>query len=80
MFFQIFFVLFLVSLLYCAFKIFIETNDINKKIIIAISAISVIGVMIHGIFDTIFFRPQVQFIFWTMAAILVAVIRKDNIE
>ncbi|MBQ3640744.1 O-antigen ligase family protein [bacterium] len=76
----IFFILFLIALLYCSFKMFIKSNDINQKILIAVAAVSIIGVMIHGIFDTIFFRPQVQFIFWTMAAILVSVVRKDNIE
>ncbi len=34
--------------------------------------------MFHGLFDTIYFRPQVQYIFWTMAAILTVLVREGE--
>jgi putative inorganic carbon (HCO3(-)) transporter len=40
---------------------------------LAVGAISAIaGMMAHGLFDTVFYRPQVQFIFWLSVALLVA--------
>lgn len=34
------------------------------------SLISVVGILIHGFVDTVFFRPQIQFLFWIMIAII----------
>ncbi|PWT96677.1 MAG: hypothetical protein C5B53_09215 [Candidatus Melainabacteria bacterium] len=34
------------------------------------AAASLVGLMIHGLVDTVFYRPQVQFIFWLMIALL----------
>ena len=59
-------------------KKFIESGDINLKIILLICIISIVGVMVHGLFDTIYFRPQVQYIFWIMAAILTVLVRKSE--
>jgi putative inorganic carbon (HCO3(-)) transporter len=40
---------------------------------LAIGAIGALaGMMAHGLFDTVFERPQVQFIFWLAIALLVA--------
>ena len=46
------------------------------------AVVSVIATMFHGIVDTVFFRPQLQFIFWTMVAIVSAYIFKpiDNLN
>lgn len=32
--------------------------------------ISITGILIHGMVDTVFFRPQIQFTFWVMAAVV----------
>lgn len=45
-------------------------NSYNEKIILATILISIIGMMVHGIVDTVWFRPQIQFVFWLMIAIL----------
>ena len=64
------FILFIYFLLKSGFKVVLNTND-NKIRLIAVSALlSIIAVMVHGFVDTVYFRPQVQFVFWTMAAIL----------
>jgi len=35
------------------------------------AAAAMYGMMIHGLVDTVFYRPQVQFIFWLLMAILI---------
>ncbi len=72
------YLMFLGTLVSNAIKSFINSDNINLKIILLIALISIIGVMVHGFFDTIYFRPQVQYIFWTMAAILTVLIRKSE--
>ena len=44
-------------------------NNINS-IYLAIAIISVSGILIHGFVDTVFFRPQIQFVFWIMMGII----------
>ena len=46
-----------------------ENSDTKSVIIVAVAVISIIAVCIHGLVDTVFFRPQIQFIFWTMVAV-----------
>ena len=43
-------------------------NASNLYVLAAL--ISIIGILFHGIVDTVFFRPQIQFVFWTMAGII----------
>ena len=43
-------------------------NPINRILIFSV-LLTITGVMFHGFFDTIFFRPQVQIIFWSNIAI-----------
>ncbi len=64
------FLAFLVLLIKNSLSYIFKVNDYSKCTIMAIAIISIIAVMIHGFVDTIFFRPQVQFIFWTMTAII----------
>lgn len=42
----------------------------SNVIYLAIALISLCGVLIHGFVDTVFFRPQIQFIFWIMMGII----------
>ncbi len=51
--------------------VFINTKiKITDKIIILTAFASLCGVMMHGLVDTVFFRPPVQILFWSMIAIL----------
>ncbi len=52
----------------------------NEKIIIFSALIGIIAVMVHGLFDTVYFRPQIQFIFWTMAAVLTVNLREEKVQ
>ncbi len=66
----------LLAFLWIIFNVFIkglnvilEKNTIEQKIIIAACIVGVAGIMAHGLVDTIFFRPQVQVIFWILIAV-----------
>ncbi|MBR1754706.1 O-antigen ligase family protein [bacterium] len=48
------------------------------RTVVAVSLISILSIMVHGFFDTIYFRPQVQFIFWTMVSFISAVLYAEN--
>jgi hypothetical protein len=54
----------------------------NEQIIfVSVSLISVLAVMFHGFVDTIFFRPQIQFMFWTFVAVIsTLVLNNKNLE
>ncbi len=53
-------------------------TDIEQKIIISACITGIIGLMAHGLFDTIFFRPQVHIIFWLFIAIISASFNKTH--
>ena len=42
----------------------------NYVLYLVIALSSVAGMMVHGFVDTVFFRPQIQFIFWIMMGII----------
>ncbi len=73
------YVMFLGSLLYAAIRHFVQSKEYNYKVLLFISFISIVAVMVHGLVDTVYFRPQVQYLFWTMAAILTVLVRKDKV-
>lgn len=63
------FVTFLVIWLKDCFKT-IYNCDLTTKIIIFSLVLSVVSTMTHGLFDTVWFRPQLQIIFWLNVAFL----------
>lgn len=64
------FVGFLVVLVKDAVKYILTSVDNEKIIFVSVSLLSVLAVMLHGFVDTVFFRPQIQFLFWTFVAII----------
>ncbi len=74
------YLLFIGSLSIAAVKNFLSSNDLSNKVLLFVTFISIIAVMFHGLFDTIYFRPQIQYIFWTMAAILTVLVREEKAE
>ena len=72
------YLLFLGSLCCAAVKNFLNSKDITYKVLLFVPFISIIAVMFHGLFDTIYFRPQIQYVFWTMVAILTVMLRKEK--
>jgi len=65
---------FLGILIYKGIKFILNSNDLKTTALVAIAITSVIAVMVHGFVDTVFFRPQIQFIFWTMVAFVSAIL------
>ncbi len=61
---------FLFTLIIDGAKYIYRSNDTKSVIWVSVAFLSICGVMIHGMVDTVFFRPQIQIIFWTMVAIL----------
>ena len=72
------FLLFLGTLLTNGVVAFIKNKDYNIKVLIFATLISVLAVMIHGFVDTVFYRPQVQYLFWIMVAILTTLTREEK--
>lgn len=61
---------FLITLINNSIKYILKSTDVKSVIFVSTALISICGVCVHGLVDTVFFRPQIQFVFWTMAAIL----------
>jgi putative inorganic carbon (HCO3(-)) transporter len=65
----LFFIAFLYSNLSKSIKYIF--NHKNPRIIyLTIATVSIIGLLVHGCVDTVFFRPQIQVVFWTMIGII----------
>ena len=39
-----------------------------KNVYVLAALVSIVGILLHGFVDTVFFRPQIQFTFWIMVA------------
>lgn len=63
------FVGFLITLVKNSVQFILKSENAKTVILVATAAISICAVCIHGFVDTVFFRPQIQFVFWTMVAI-----------
>ncbi len=71
---------YLISLSVKAVRFILNSSD-NSKIIFTVSSIVAIwAVMFHGLVDTIYFRPQLQFVFWTYAAVISTLVYCDKSE
>ena len=60
---------FAITLIKKSVKFILHSQEVKRVIFVSAAIISICAVMVHGLVDTVFFRPQIQFIFWTMAAI-----------
>lgn len=74
------FVAFLGTLIYKAIRFIFESENLRNVVIVAIALTSILAVMVHGLVDTVFFRPQLQFVFWTVVAFVSAVLYKNQEE
>jgi len=64
------FIVFLVFLIKDAFCSLCSEISVENKIFILCAAASLLGVMLHGFVDTVFFRPPVQILFWSFVAVI----------
>ena len=70
---------FLVTLIKNSVKFILKSKDIQNVIFMSAALISICAVMVHGLVDTVFFRPQIQFVFWIMVAIVSAILYSDEL-
>ena len=64
------FVGFLGTLIKNSVKFILKSENKSSVILTSTALISICAVCVHGLVDTVFFRPQIQFIFWTMVAVI----------
>lgn len=65
----------MLAFIYFCFKlgfnfIFNKLNNLKYIVTVCCIMLALIAVLIHGMFDTVFYRPQIQFIFWFNISIL----------
>ncbi len=71
---------FLFTLSKDAVKFIITSLDNEKIIFVSLSIISIWAVMFHGLVDTIYFRPQLQFMFWTFVAVISTLVNQNTTQ
>ena len=62
--------------IFYAVKYILTSKDAAKIVLMSAALVSLAGVMAHGMVDTVFFRPQIQIIFWIMMAIISALVQE----
>ncbi len=55
-----------------------QTSSQNERWLAAGSSAALLGMMAQGLSDTVFYRPQVQFLFWLLIALLVGCRHADK--
>ena len=55
---------------------FLFSAKTNESIFVLVCLLSIVGILMHGIVDTVFFRPQIQFTFWILVGIIRVVTNK----
>ena len=61
-----------------AIKYILDTKNFETVFVLA-ALISLVGMLTHGLVDTVFFRPQIQFIFWIMVGVI-RVLTSDSVK
>lgn len=72
------FLAFLGILGYKAFRFILTSKDLKLVVIVLVALTSILATMVHGLVDTVFFRPQIQFVFWAMVAFVSAISNPEN--
>ena len=70
---------FLVSMIKKSVEFILNSTDFEQIIFVSVSTVAILAVLFHGLVDTIFFRPQLQFVFWTYVAVISSILNcKSN--
>lgn len=72
------FIIYLGMQIFNSVSFILKSTDVIKIILTVCALVSLIGVMSHGMVDTVFFRPQIQLIFWTMMAVITVTTDKTS--
>ena len=68
---------FILKLCIDSIKYILTSKNITNIIFVSACLISICSALFHGLVDTIYFRPQLQFIFWTFTAIIKTIITEQ---
>lgn len=71
---------YLIALSHGAVKYIFNSQNRGNIILVSSCIVSIWAAMLHGMVDTIYFRPQLQFIFWTFAAVIIVLTSKSSKE
>lgn len=69
---------FLYTVCYQGIKFILSSENIERIICVSACIIAIFAIMFHGLVDTIYFRPQLQFVFWTYIAVITAILSDKN--
>ena len=56
-------------------KFILKSTDVTSVIFVSAALLSVLAATLHGFVDTVFFRPQLQFVYWTMVGVISACLK-----
>ncbi|MCX4275592.1 MAG: O-antigen ligase family protein [Candidatus Gastranaerophilales bacterium] len=77
----VFFLIFVVYAASKALRIFLDENtNQTTKIVMFSIVLCIVSTMAHGLFDTVWYRPQLQIIFWINIAILNSYLLTPNTD
>ena len=71
---------FVIVMLKNGINVILKSNNLKEVIFVSSAVVSISAMMVHGLVDTVFFRPQIQFIFWSMAAVISCIIYNDKAD
>ena len=71
---------FVIVMLKNGINVILKSNNLKEVIFVSAAVVSISAMMVHGLVDTVFFRPQIQFIFWSMAAVISCIIYNDKAD
>jgi putative inorganic carbon (HCO3(-)) transporter len=61
---------FIITMSKNAILFILNSKDYEKVIFVSVAILAILAVLFHGLVDTIYFRPQLQFMFWAYVAII----------
>lgn len=64
------FLAFIFKLFFDSVKYILKSKELTNVIFVSSCLIAIFSALFHGIVDTIYFRPQLQFMFWAFVAII----------
>lgn len=74
------YLLFIFFLIKEGIKAFFNCGDLESRLCLTAGITGIIGVLSHGFVDTVYFRPQIQLIFWITVAMIMVLSQNQKVE
>lgn len=74
------YLLFIFFLIKEGIKAFFNCGDLKSRLCLTAGITGIIGVLSHGFVDTVYFRPQIQLIFWITVAMIMVLSQNQKVE